>query len=333
MKRSLLALLIVTTLLVSPRTAFGYLKMGFQFDARQVSLKWNRFPVRYHVANAGAPGVTAADFQAAVGRAFATWQAVPTAAISYQLGGITAAAPGDGDGLSTLGFADRPDLDRVLATTNLLVDDSTGSIVEADIVLNSSFPWSAAASGEAGRFDVESIVLHEIGHLSGLGHSAIGETELRPEGGRRVIAAEAVMFPVAFSAGSTADRTLRADDIAGISDLYPDEDFATNRGSLSGRVTKSGVGVFGAHVVAFNLRTGAIVANFSLSSRGAFSIAGLSPGVYVVRVEPLDDASIDGFFSASEGVEIDFRVTYFDRLVVVPQGGDSGAIEVRVVRK
>ena len=35
------------------------------------------------------------------------------------------------------------------------------------------------------------------------------------------------MFPIAFAAGSIAARTLKADDIAGISDLYPDGDFAT----------------------------------------------------------------------------------------------------------
>ena len=50
-------------------------------------------------------------------------------------------------------------------------------------------------------------------------------------------------------------------------------------------------------------------------------------------VEPLDDADIDGFFDASAGVDLNFRVTFFDRLVVVPQGGDSGSIEVKVVRK
>ena len=33
------------------------------------------------------------------------------------------------------------------------------------------------------------------------------------------------MFPIAFAAGSIAQRTLKADDIAGISDLYPDGGF------------------------------------------------------------------------------------------------------------
>ena len=89
----------------------------------------------------------------------------------------------------------------------------TGEIIESDIFLNSTFAWSVAAGGEPGRQDVESIALHEIGHLHGLGHSMLGETELIG-GGRRVLGAEAVMFPIAFTAG-TLNRTLRADDIAG----------------------------------------------------------------------------------------------------------------------
>src|SRR4029077_11914279 len=92
---------------------------------------------------------------------------------------------------------------------------------------------------------------HEIGHLSGLSHSALGETELRPGGGRLVTASEAVMFPIAYAIGSIAGRTLKADDIAGISDLYPAGE-ATTYGSVSGRVTKNGVPLFGAHVVAFD---------------------------------------------------------------------------------
>src|SRR5207302_1671231 len=110
------------------------------------------------------PGVSVTDFQTAVGRAFASWEAVPTASISYQFGGFTAAQPGARDGQSTLGFVDRPDLDRVLASTSFIINTTTGSIVESDIFFNASFQWSVAAAGESGRFDVESIALHEIGH-------------------------------------------------------------------------------------------------------------------------------------------------------------------------
>ncbi len=175
--------------------------------------------------------------------------------------------------------------------------------------------------------------MHEIGHLSGLGHSALGETEMGEGGRRRVLAAGAVMFPIAFAAGTTAGRTLRADDIAGISDLYPDGKFEEDSGSISGRVTKGGQGVFGAHIVAFNPTTGALVGNFSLDALGQFSIAGLTPGLYVVRVEPLDDADVESFFESEPPVDIDLRAAFHDRLVGVPRGGDSGAIEIKVAGK
>ena len=104
-------------------------------------------------------------------------------------------------------------------------------------------------------------------------------------------------------------------------------------GSLSGSVTKDGQPLFGAHVVAFNPATGSMVASFTLNAQGQFSIGGLSPGPHVVRVEPIDDAEVDSFFNGSQKVDIDFRVMFFDRVVVVPKGGDSGAIAVAVVRK
>jgi len=321
-------------LLVPANPALAYLKFGTSVGGRQVTLKWAQTPVRYFVSSRNAvPGVTVDDFQAAVGRAFAQWQSVPTSSIAYQFAGLTSALPGDDDGLSTLGFRNRPDLDRVLASTNFLIDAATGALLESDIFFNSTFAWSTAAAGEAGRFDLESIALHEIGHLSGLGHSALGETELREGGGRRVLGAEAVMFPIAYASGSIAGRTLKADDIAGISDLYPDGGFAASTGSVSGTVTKNGQPVFGAHIVAFDPVSGSMIASFSLNAQGQFSIDGLSPGPHVIRVEPLDDVEIDSFFDSSPTVDIGFTVMFFDRLVVVPRGGDRPGVAIAVTRK
>lgn len=332
--RPIIATLLAIFLTVPAEPAFAYLKFGTRVNGRQVTLKWVQTPVQYFVSSRSAvPGVSVDDFQAAVGRAFATWQAVPTSAIAYQFAGLTAGLPGEEDGLSTLGFRNRPELDRVLASTNFLVDISSGALLESDIFFNSSFSWSTAPAGELGRFDLESIALHEIGHLSGLGHSALGETELREGGGRRVLGAEAAMFPIAFGLGTIAGRTLKADDIAGISDLYPDGNFTTSTGSISGTVTKEGQPVFGAHIVAFDPATGSLVATFSLNAQGQFSINGLSPGPHVVRVEPLDDAEIDSFFDASLAVDIDFKVSFLDRLVVVAAGGDRGGVTATVSRK
>ena len=332
MRRPLACLVAAALTLGQPAPALAYLKFGVSIGGRQVTLKWPQTPVRYLVSTASVPGVTSTEFQAAVARAFATWQAVPTASIAYQFAGVTAASPGRDDGSSVLGFLSRPDHDRVLASTSFLVDSATGALIESDIFFNAAFPWSVAPAGESGRYDLESIALHEIGHFSGLSHSALGETELVSTGGRRVLSAEAVMFPIAFAAGSISGRRLKADDIAGISDLYPGGDF-TSEGSLSGRVTKDGQPIFGAHVVAFNAATGAMVGSFSLNAQGQFSIGGLSPGPHVVRVEPLDDADVGSFFDTTLSVDIDFRVAFLDRVVVVPKGGDSGEVAVTVVHK
>jgi hypothetical protein len=328
-----IAVVVLASVVLTTAPALAYLKLGFDFDGRRLSLSWMRVPVPYFVSQTSVPGVSTADLQVTVDRAFSTWADVPTSSIAYEPRGIVLALPGQDDGRSTLGFLARPDLDRVLASTSFLVDGTSGELIEADIFFNSVFPWSVRPGGEAGRYDLESVALHEIGHLSGLGHSALGETEFSATGGRRVIAAEAVMFPVAFPAGSTADRTLRPDDIAGISDLYPEAGFASRTGSVSGRVTRSGRGVFGAHVAAFHLGTGALVGNFSLNEDGQFSIAGLAPGPHVLRVEPLDDVDVDAFFPADAPVALDFRVTYPQRIVVVPRGGDSGVVEIEVLDK
>ena len=313
--------------------AEAYLKFGVEVGGRTELLRWTRLPVRYVVNPQGVDGVTGEQLAETVRRAFATWQAVATATVDFEFAGFASAGPDPEDGLTVLGFEARPELDRVLGATSYTMDTRTGEIVEADVFLNARFPWSVAPGGEPGRFDLESVALHEAGHVSGLGHSALGETELRAGGGRRVVASGAAMFPIAFTAGNIDGRWLRADDVAGVSDMYPDAGFRAATGSVSGRVTRNGRGVFGAHVVAFNLETGALVGNFSLDADGAFAIAGLEAGPTVLRVEPLDDAELDSFFNDVSRVDVDFRATYYERIVAVPRGGGVSGITVAVSPK
>lgn len=311
--------------------ALAYLKLGTRQGGRLITLRFNSMPIRYFVTNRDVPGVSAPQLREAVGRAFGSWSGVPDVRLSSEFVGFTGANPLSGDNANVIGFTTRADLDRVLGSTSFTVDTVSGDIIESDIFFNSAFAWSAAAAGEPGRQDIESIALHEVGHMLGLGHSMLGETELIGTG-RRVIGAEAVMFPIAFSAGAI-NRTPRADDMAGIGDIYGTDAFRSSTGSISGRVTKNGTGVVGAHVVAFNPANGKLVAGFTLSQDGTFVIAGLEPGTHVLRVEPLDDGDVSSFLESSLDIDVDFKPAFHERLVTVPRGGSSRNVELKVVAK
>jgi hypothetical protein len=312
------------------QNAHAYLQFTTAVGGETRVLKWQRTPIRWFAADRAGGGVSAAEFQGAMARAFATWEAVPTASVTFQFAGATGAQPFDDDGISVLGFQAHPEMDRVLGATGFLVDTVTGEIVESDIFFNSTFPWSTAAQGDPNRFDLESVALHEIGHFIGLGHSGIGETEMRPDGGRQVLGSAAVMFPIALGRGITHDRVLEPDDIAGVSDTYPAAGFRSSTGVAAGRVSRNGRGIIGAHVVTFNPATGALIAGFTLNNDGEFQIAGLQPGAHVIRVEPLDDADVESFFSRPSAVDLGFLVTFYDRLYVAPNGGVGDRVTVAV---
>jgi hypothetical protein len=317
--------------LAIPDAAFAYLKLSTRtLNGNIVTLRWVTNPVQWAITERGVANVSAGDFQAAAARAFATWQAVPTATVSFQFGGFTRLEPFEDDDRSVLGFQDQPELERVLGATGFVIDITTGNVVESDIFFNSAFNWSTSPAGEQGRFDLESVALHEIGHFIGLGHSALGETEALPSGGRRVIASGAVMFPISFGSNNTADRQLQPDDVAGVSDIYPETGYRGRTGAARGRVSLNGAPVFGAHVVAFNPETGDLIGGFTVNADGEFEIAGLTPGPHVIRVEPLDDADIDSFFDDDQPTEIDFQVTFLDKLFVAPRGGVGERFEVAV---
>ncbi|MCC7008574.1 MAG: matrixin family metalloprotease [Acidobacteria bacterium] len=310
----------------------AYLKLGYPLGDRVIALRWSDMPVRYYVTGRGVAGVTAAALEERVAAGFATWGAGSNVVVSGQFGGFVAAEPDVDDGLTVVGFRTRDDLDHVLGATSFTVDDMSGRLVEADIFLNSRFPWSVSSGGESGRYDVQSIATHEIGHLLGLSHSALGETTVAG-GGRTVQAKAAVMFPIAYPSGNIRDRALTPDDEAAIADVYGTLDARRTLGSITGRVTANGAGVFGAHVVAFSPATGVSIGGFTLSRDGQYVIGGLPSGFYIVRAEPLDDADLDSFFDDSAPVTLGFSPAYAATLVGVPEGGAASAPDIKVTPK
>ena len=62
-------------------------------------------------------------------------------------------------------------------------------------------------------------------------------------------------------------------------------------------------------------------------------IAGLEPGPQVLRAEPLDDGDIASFFDETMNIDVNFQVKFYEKVVVVPRGGGTRNIEIKVLPK
>ena len=145
---------------------------------------------------------------------------------------------------------------------------------------------------------------------------------------RRVIATGAVMFPIAMSSGTIAERVLHGDDIAGISDLIRPLSRCRHRIDRRPRY-KNGQGVLGAHG-GLHPETGVLDGNFSLNPQGDFVS---SPAARSIRAARRTGGRCRSRELFPTPIDADFRVTYAPRMVVAPAGGSSRSIEIRVSPK
>jgi len=223
------------------------------------------------------PNVTGtADFESAFRQAFQAWSAISTATITFTEGQPTAASVKPGlDEVNLITTNLTPSEWAVygvdaLSLTNVISSVTTGQILEADIIFNPNVRFSTEATTPPHFPDLQAVATHEIGHLLGLDHTPL---------------ASAVMFPIA--AGNGLSGTLTADDMIGVSTLYPTAAFAA-RGFIEGTVrTTTNAGVFGAIVVAVGAN-GQPMATTVTDPDGNYSIAGLPDGSYTLLAEPMD---------------------------------------------
>ena len=131
------------------------------------------------------------------------WAAQSHASFRFQYAGTSAVTTNTYDGANVVMFRNASS-GSAIATAYWW---SSGSrIIDADIVFwDGAFTFFAGSTGCAGGFYIEDIAAHEFGHALGLGHSAV---------------AGATMYP-SVSSCAAGNRTLDADDIAGVEALYP----------------------------------------------------------------------------------------------------------------
>ena len=199
--------------------------------------------------------------------------------------------------------------------------------------LQQRFPWSVAPSGEPGRYDLE--IDRRARNRASQRPRAFGDRRIRGGRGRSPARAGHRGRDVSDRVRRRHHGRPRAAGRRHRRDFRPlsDGEFEEDTGSISGRVTKNGQGC-SARTSSPSIPPPARWSGTSRSNElGRFSIAGLTPGLHVVRVEPVDDADVESFFESDPPPIMDFRAAFHDRLVGVPRGGDSGAIEIKVRRE
>ena len=115
-----------------------------------------------------------------------------------------------GDGIPMLNFTDP----QRVCTGGCLAATFTGyyrqrsngtyEIYDADIVTNTAYAWASAGESCSSEMYVEGVMVHEVGHLLGLGHTSVGG---------------ATMYP-SVSYCNNGPATTEADDENGINNLY-----------------------------------------------------------------------------------------------------------------
>lgn len=188
-----------------PKPASAYTLLTL--DSGRTIVKWAGGLVSFEINANLLPTLT--DDVAAVLAGMSAWSSLPCAAVSVTDRGLTQAS-----GASYTGGFDGVNRVVYVAAQNWRAEDSSAlavttfnfnqtQLAEADISFNGSYQWST--TGQSGKFDVQGVATHEIGHFFGILHTQD---------------ASATMYP-STGPNELGPRSLAPDDTQAFCFLYP----------------------------------------------------------------------------------------------------------------
>lgn len=181
----------------SKKTDPGYKLMGVQWPA-------NNLPVTYYV-NPANSGMNEADIQEAITKSVAEWDTYTSFELFSDTYAVTDKTYGVRDYTNTIAFGPYAD-NKAIAVTSVWYLRRTGTIVEFDMIFNTTFRWGNAEVDPA-VMDLQNIATHELGHSVGLADVYTAAT------------AENTMYGYSNN-GEIKKRTLEKPDWLGLQKLY-----------------------------------------------------------------------------------------------------------------
>jgi Matrixin/Carboxypeptidase regulatory-like domain len=233
------------------------------------------------------------DVVGAVHRALSRWSMAANIRFEEVSSKLQSISPVNaGDGVSLITIAETPENLAMFgsgqnpARTRVFYDSETGQIDEADIAINphplgtDGTVLQFSTDGTPGTYDLESTVMHEIGHFLGLDHSNVIGSTMQPH----------QALNGTYKLPAFTERTLSEDDRSRVLGLYGS---AEGMSAIEGKLTNSSLGGYpvplqGAHVWVEESGSGRVVASGTTSANGNYRIESIPAGQYRVLTEYVD---------------------------------------------
>ncbi|NBV98707.1 MAG: hypothetical protein EBR67_04240 [Proteobacteria bacterium] len=142
--------------------------------------------------------------------------------------------------------------------------------------------------------EFKSTILHEFAHMVGLDHSQGGQIDEYEKFALGESSPDLNLntFPIMFPISANPTLNLQRDDISSINIAYPKNQIVNNSGTITGRLINGNQAVLGANIIAYNINNPLQQMVTSASDvdglgQGNFVLPYLSPGSYVIKVEPI----------------------------------------------